>query len=226
MNMNYIELVNRFWELDESWQFTCCETRLYFYLLRTANRLGWIENWFHSEEKLAANVGVSPKSIKKARDRLVEAGLITFEKGGMGHAHKTRYDILPPKGTPKGTPTGHPTGNPTGTPNGHPLLNKTNQTKYKKEESLTSDRIEKQKKIFVPPTCEEVKVYCESRGNRIRAEQFVNFYASKGWMVGKNRMKDWKAAIRTWEAKEKKGENDGRNPGIQGEPEQPTYGNY
>ena len=39
--MTYIELINNFWFLDEDWQFTCCETRLYFYLLKTANRLGW-----------------------------------------------------------------------------------------------------------------------------------------------------------------------------------------
>ena len=54
-------------------------------------------------------------------------------------------------------------------------------------------------KRFSPPTLEEVRQYCLERKNNVDAEKFVNFYSSKGWMVGKNRMKDWKAAVRTWE---------------------------
>lgn len=54
-------------------------------------------------------------------------------------------------------------------------------------------------KKFVPPTEAEVREYCEQRKNGVDAEAFVNFYESKGWMIGKNKMKDWKAAVRTWE---------------------------
>ena len=54
-------------------------------------------------------------------------------------------------------------------------------------------------KRFVPPTVEEVQTYCSERNNSVDAQTFVDFYASKGWLVGKNPMKDWKAAIRTWE---------------------------
>lgn len=56
---------------------------------------------------------------------------------------------------------------------------------------------------FVPPTVDEVRAYCQERRNGIDPEAFVAFYASKGWMVGKNRMTDWKQAIITWEAKRK-----------------------
>lgn len=52
---------------------------------------------------------------------------------------------------------------------------------------------------FTPPTIEEVREYCRSRNNNIDPEQFCSFYESKGWMVGQNRMKDWKASVRTWE---------------------------
>ena len=52
---------------------------------------------------------------------------------------------------------------------------------------------------FSPPTPDQVRDYCRQRGNAVDAERFVDFYAAKGWMVGKNRMKDWKAAVRTWE---------------------------
>lgn len=54
-------------------------------------------------------------------------------------------------------------------------------------------------KGFTPPTLEEVKAYCAERGNKVDAERFIDFYTSKGWFVGKNKMKDWKAAVRTWE---------------------------
>ena len=56
---------------------------------------------------------------------------------------------------------------------------------------------------FAPPTVEEVREYCESRHNSVKAEEFVAHYESNGWMVGKTPMKDWKAAVRTWEFKRK-----------------------
>ena len=52
---------------------------------------------------------------------------------------------------------------------------------------------------FTPPTIEEVKAYCQERNNTVDAETFINFYESKGWYVGKNKMKDWRACVRTWE---------------------------
>ena len=52
---------------------------------------------------------------------------------------------------------------------------------------------------FAPPTVEQVKEYCAERKNNVDAERFVDFYTSKGWMVGKTKMKDWKASVRTWE---------------------------
>jgi predicted phage replisome organizer len=58
-------------------------------------------------------------------------------------------------------------------------------------------------KRFVPPTVEEVKAYCLERGNCVDPQRFVDYYSSNGWMVGKNKMKDWKAAVRTWEQREK-----------------------
>lgn len=54
---------------------------------------------------------------------------------------------------------------------------------------------------FKPPTVDEVRGYCLERKNNVDPEQFVNFYQSKKWMVGKNKMADWKAAVRTWEKK-------------------------
>ena len=52
---------------------------------------------------------------------------------------------------------------------------------------------------FTPPSIDEVRAYCEERGNNVDPQRFIDFYAAKGWMVGRNKMKDWKAAVRTWE---------------------------
>lgn len=56
---------------------------------------------------------------------------------------------------------------------------------------------------FSPPSLDEVRAYIAERGSAVDAQQFIDFYACKGWMVGKNRMKDWKAAVRTWEKRRK-----------------------
>ena len=54
-------------------------------------------------------------------------------------------------------------------------------------------------KRFKPPTHEEVQAYCQERGNHVDVERFIDYYTSNGWKVGRNTMKDWKAAVRTWE---------------------------
>ena len=54
---------------------------------------------------------------------------------------------------------------------------------------------------FTPPTVEDVAAYVSEKGYHVNAERFVSFYQQKGWMVGKNRMKDWKAAVRNWETR-------------------------
>ena len=55
---------------------------------------------------------------------------------------------------------------------------------------------------FKKPTIDEVKNYCILRKNNIDAEAFIDFYESKNWQIGKNKMKDWKACVRTWERRE------------------------
>lgn len=66
----------------------------------------------------------------------------------------------------------------------------------------TEESKSRTRKRFRPPTVEEVEAYCFERNNKVDAERFVDFYASNGWRVGKNPMKDWKAAVRTWEKRE------------------------
>lgn len=57
---------------------------------------------------------------------------------------------------------------------------------------------------FVPPTVDEVRAYCQERSNGIDASLFVDFYEARGWTAGRGKMRDWRAAVRTWERREKK----------------------
>ena len=63
----------------------------------------------------------------------------------------------------------------------------------------TSTTIQVNKEQSIPPTVDEVRAYCESRSNGIDPEMFIAFYEARGWKIGKDRMKSWKACIVTWE---------------------------
>lgn len=78
-------------------------------------------------------------------------------------------------------------------------IDKNSIVKDSKGESVRGEKA----KRFIPPSVEEVEQYCIERSNNIDAQSFIDFYESKGWMIGKNKMKDWKAAVRTWERSRK-----------------------
>lgn len=73
-----------------------------------------------------------------------------------------------------------------------------------KEKEKEKEKVKDNNKIFKPPSVDDVRAYCAERGNNVDPQSFVDFYESKGWMIGKNKMKDWKAAVRTWERGETK----------------------
>jgi hypothetical protein len=83
----------------------------------------------------------------------------------------------------------------------------------------------KKERNKVPPSLGEVRDYCLERKNGIDPEKWYDHYASNGWKVGKNPMKDWQAAVRTWERSEYRipeptfhGVTDGRRSPIEVEP--------
>lgn len=74
------------------------------------------------------------------------------------------------------------------------------------------DSIDKKKTTtFKKPTIEEIKEYCTERNNNINAESFYHYYESKGWMIGKSKMKAWKSAVITWEKRDTNEKGDGIN---------------
>lgn len=75
-----------------------------------------------------------------------------------------------------------------------------------KEKDKDKDKNNNKKSAcFVPPTLGDVKEYCKEKGYEIDAERFIDFYMSKDWMIGKNRMKDWRAAVRNWDRNRRQG---------------------
>ena len=81
---------------------------------------------------------------------------------------------------------------------GKDSIDKDNKREIYKEKKTTPIRNQ------IPPTVDMVRAYCLERGNSVDAEKFCDFYASKNWYIGKNKMKDWQAAVRTWERQDGK----------------------
>ena len=106
---------------------------------------------------------------------------------------------------PQNIATSLPTSN--GTSNQHQQGHQTNITSdiNNKLNNDNNDNNVNNKKSgrFAPPTLQEVIDYCIERKNNISPQKFINYYESNGWHVGKNHMKDWKAAVRTWEQRDK-----------------------
>ena len=94
-------------------------------MLKTANRLGWVDSWTRSDAKVSSDVGVSVNSMKTARNRLVQAGLIEFKSGGNGQRDKTRYIVRCQNLIPKLQPKHEPNLIPNREPKPQPYINKT-----------------------------------------------------------------------------------------------------
>lgn len=86
-----------------------------------------------------------------------------------------------------------------------PQLNVTKHNITEHSESMATKRArspEKRKKRFVPPTVEEVQAYCRERNNNIDPQRFIDYYTANGWTQGHGKpIKDWRAAMRTWEGR-------------------------
>ena len=117
----------------------------------------------------------------------IDANNSRYENGKKG-AEYGKKGGRPKNENPKETPS-EPQENPKKTPNEN--VNE-NVNENDKKENI-------KRKTFCKPTIEEVKAYCKERNNSVDAEKFCDFYESKGWKVGKESMKDWKACVRTWE---------------------------
>ena len=141
-----------------------------------------------SNEYIAELLGVSVSWASKCLSHLLELGLVRVVKfdGRKRYVESTiqfKAD-LNESSMQDGTFVPHTDNNE--------YININNNSLYKKGSSR-----------FQKPTIEEIRQYCLEKGYNVDAEQFFNFYESKGWVVGKSPMKNWRAAVCTWNKREK-----------------------
>jgi hypothetical protein len=146
-----------------------------------------------SNKYFADLYGVSIASIKRWIKSLIDNGYITSRliyKEGSNEIDM-RYIQICTEGGIKNEPTPSIKNEPDNNTSLNTTFNNTNEYIDKSDKPT--------RKRFIPPSLEEVQAYCRERNNNVDAERFINHYTSNGWMVGKNKMQDWKAAVRTWE---------------------------
>lgn len=149
----------------------------------------WATNKYFAEQ-----YDVSPITISRWINLLVNKGYITSQiiyKEGTKEIDKRYIQIcLDPINKNVNTPINKNVKENITSSN--TTLNNTSEYKSMSENPPARTR-------FTPPTLEEVQAYCKERNKGVNAEKWFNYYTANGWKVGKNPMKDWKAAVRTWE---------------------------
>ncbi len=200
----------------KNWRYWGCETAMALWLCILTNA-NWKDGWFQgafvprgsfitSGQALAAEVGCHPNTIRKWLKRFADEGQIELKSTNkwtlISVINYAKYQDCPDDSvtqivTQDVTQDGEQGVNQCVNQCVNQSVN--NRTRITKKQGNKGT-----KSIFVPPTTEEVEAYCRERMNTVDAERFVDFYSSKNWMVGKNRMSDWKAAVRNWERQEQK----------------------
>ena len=195
--MNYLREVLAFYDLVQVKPLSTGQVALWHALMYINNKCAWTA-WFSvPNQTLELFTGLSRTGVAHARNKLKQEGIIDFTSNGTRAASYRLVSVRPPYETQNvldtqdigqdTVETGSKQGQDTAT------LNKLKQNKTEKST----------RKVFSPPTEEEVAAYCRERNNGIDAQTFVDFYTARGWVVGKSPMKDWRAAVRTWESRRK-----------------------
>lgn len=149
-----------------------------------------------SQSRMREEMSIAKSTVIKALNKLESEGWLIRDRGNP--TTNTRYHIDVPKEAIKnialgGSPLDGLGSTPDGlrsTCDGLGVVRETDTNNNSNNKRITNR--------FKPPTPEEVGEYATGRGYLIDAERFVDFYSSKGWMVGKSPMKDWQAAVRNW----------------------------
>lgn len=170
-----------------------------------------IRSWISS---LITNGYIMSDLIYKENSKEVEARYLKINDGSI-------EDVIPTSGRNFPTPQEknfHTPGNNLPEPTEENFLDNNTSNNTGEYLTISEDIVvvqpqQPKTKKFVKPTIEQISAYCLERKNKIDAGHFFDYYESKGWKIGKNPMKDWKAAVRTWERQDfnKDGKNDATN---------------
>lgn len=192
--MTYLDMLKEFFVFCEGHRVSGNAQLLFHTLLMINNRCFWDEWFFRTNNSLCGLMNIGEKALINARNELKQYELIDFVTSKK-RGQSTRYSIL--YNTKAGTNAVQ-----TQYKRSTEEVQTVDIIRYKTETKTKKDipeGISQKSKRFVPPTVDQVREYCQERDNTVDPERFVAFYSSKGWMVGRNKMKDWKASVRTWE---------------------------
>lgn len=224
--MNYIKEINSFYDWLETNSVSDSAITLWHALMHINNKAGWKVEFTVASSVLCLKSGLSNSSFKRARNILKQSGRIDWRERKGNQSAIYNLISFAVQYEPQTAPQSEPQSEPQTAPQSEPInklnINKTKPSfkKEAKEEILSDEVLEEffpediiletekekscaKKEKFKAPSVDEVQKYCNERQNDIQAFKFVNFYQSKGWKVGNQPMKDWKAAIHTWENKNK-----------------------
>lgn len=149
-----------------------------------------------STARLSDQTGLSVKQIRTCLERLSEEGKIVTKGASKGTMITIcSYESYMLDGEDAGQTRGEQMASK-GQADGKQMATPKEEKKVINKESNSSRR-------FVKPTIEQIAAYCKEKGYGVEAERFFNYYESKGWVVGKAPMKDWKCAVRNWVTMEK-----------------------
>lgn len=185
------------------------DVAVYMTLFSRANELRWKAPFNMSIGNLASKSKVSIATAKRSRERLEKAELIKWEsRGGQQSAN---YWIIEPQNEPQNEPQDEPQHEPQCEnelqcePQDEPRHEPQDEPRHELIHKTIKTNRERGAKKFKKPSPEEIQNYLDEKNiTSFTAEKFYNFYESNGWMIGKNKMKNWKACCNNWKLRDEK----------------------
>lgn len=183
------------------------------------------EEFFFSREKIIEDTSLTDRAVKLATQNLIKNKIITVVKKGLPckYYYTIHEDVLisylqenvitsalenngtsacniDSTGDSKNDSTSACNIDSTGTCKSDSTISNNNTRVIIQSKNLNNNVQNSQKQThFQKPTVEDVRAYCQERNNNVDWQKFYDYYESNGWLVGRNKMKDWKASVRTWE---------------------------
>ena len=201
--MNYILEINWFYDWLETNSISDSSITLWHALMHVNNKTGWKTEFTVASSVLETKSGLSNSQFKRARNILTQNGRILWEKRTGNQSAKYTLISFAVQYEPQSVPQAVPQSVP---------ITKLKETKLNKTSLLEKET--KGKLKFSPPSLLEIEsLILEKNYRTVSAESFFNFYESKNWYIGKNKMKDWKMALAGWESRNKEKLNQNQNNG-------------
>lgn len=206
--MKYLDEINAFHNSLLTNPLSSSAIALWYGLMHINNKCGWKREFNVTNMVLSINTGLSVQSLHRARNALKQAGLIDYRvrQGQQSTIYIMNYfayqngkqnEQVSDKATEQVTDKVDEQATDKVTDKVSDDIHKTRLDKTRLDSKESKPK--KPASRFQKPSLDEVMAYCRERGNSVDASRFIDYYESNGWKVGKNAMKDWRAAVRTWE---------------------------